>query len=63
MLSPRQMLRLSRMARRRPQMWQVWLFLGIAIAAALIFAVEWMGWAPEWMQSEPTRLPQIRPLD
>lgn len=48
-------LRMSRWARNPPSEQRFWLVLGIVAASLTIFAVEWMGWWPDWATAQRLR--------
>ena len=63
MLDPRQLLRLSRWARRPPSARQVAIFAGVLAAGLLIAGIEKMGWLPDFITDfQRTSPPRVHKL-
>ncbi len=48
-LNPRQLLRMSKWARRPPSEGRVKLVLGVVAICLVLFGIEWLGFWPDWL--------------
>lgn len=62
MLNPRQILRMSRWARRPPSMRRVVAFLGVLAASLIIVGAEHLGLLPDFMTDQSrVSVPKVQP--
>ena len=52
-MNPNFLLRLARMARKRPSEKQFFIVMGFVALMLLVGGLEWLGWWPDWATSKP----------